>query len=173
MPRVPVIVLAGAVAAAAIWTASTLIASSASPARTCSESNGAAHPLQPCPVLVLGRPTSLTVTVYRWPKTGSPRGPIFFRRGSTHRAKTVAEVVAVLNRVDPVAPGAILHSCPAHADRHDLQFGYSNGDRWTVCDDGCWGFFTHGQRGTALGDPAVYKTIYRLIDPIAGVVVPR
>jgi hypothetical protein len=97
---------------------------------------------------------------------------VLFKRGSTHNAVLVARIVKVLNQVNPITPGSV-HSCPGRPDRNALQFGYTNGDRWTVYDDGCWDFFTHGERGTALGDPPVYTVIYRLIDLVAGVPVGR
>jgi hypothetical protein len=117
-------------------------------------------------VLVLGHPSRLTVTAYRWSATRNLSESTVLKRGTTRNEKTVARVVSLLNHLDPVTP--TVHSCPGQMTRSVLQFGYSNGDTWTVYDNGCYVFSTHGVRGGASDG-----SIYLLIDHIAGVVSSR
>jgi hypothetical protein len=117
-------------------------------------------------VFVLGHPSRLTVTAYRWSATRNLSESAVLKRGTTRNARTVARVVSLLNHLDPVTPS--VHSCPGQMTRNVLQFGYSNGDTWTVYDNGCYVFSTHGARGGASDG-----SIYLLIDHIAGVVSSR
>jgi hypothetical protein len=113
-------------------------------------------------VFVLGYPSRLTATAYRWPAKRNLSESAVLKRGTTRDEKTVARVVSLLNRMDPVTPS--VHSCPGQMTRNVLQFGYSNGDTWTVYDNGCYLFSTHGVRGVG-SDSALYQ----LIDHLAGV----
>jgi hypothetical protein len=110
--------------------------------------------------LVLGRPTRLDVSLYNfYTEIG---------HGSTEDRVMVGKIVNVINQADVPSPGAV--ACPALPGRHaTLRFHYRDGDTWTVTFDGCWGLSTHGERGTALGDPPVYGTLPGLLDQVAGV----
>lgn len=102
--------------------------------------------------LVFGHPTRLSVSLYQWSRTTNPNAYILFGKGTTSIRATIAHIAGVLDPVN--APSNTPHSCPSLADgRTILQFGYSNGDVWTVCEGGCWDFSTRGVTGTAMGDP--------------------
>lgn len=117
-------------------------------------------------VFVLGHPSRLTVTAYRWSAKKKLLESAVIKRGTTRDVKTVARVASLINQIDPLTPS--VHSCPGLMTRNVLQFGYSNGDTWTVYDNGCYVFSTHGVRG-GVSDGAIYM----LIDHISGVVTSR
>lgn len=128
---------------------------------------GYVYVLLPCPTMVSGHPTGLTVTVYRWSGRAHPPGPVFFRRGTTRDRALIETVVSDLHHVGRVPSGPI-PSRPAHADQRVLTFSYANGDRWSVEDDGCY-FFTHGQEGRGFDPPDLVFTYDALINRIAGI----
>jgi hypothetical protein len=118
--------------------------------------------------LVFGHPTRLSVSLYQWSRTTNPNGYVLLGKGTTSNRATIAHIVGVLNQVN--VPSGMPHSCPAlPGSRSVLQFGYSNGDLWTVYEGGCWDFSTHGVIGTAIGDPAVFGTLPQLLKQVAGV----
>jgi hypothetical protein len=115
--------------------------------------------------LVFGHPDRLTVSVYR---QASPSTLKLARvaQGTTTDVQTVTQVEHLLNLAAP--PGG-RHSCPALPGTvRVFRFGYANGDTWTVHEDGCLGFTSHGLRGTGVGDPPVYTNLNPLADRIAG-----
>jgi hypothetical protein len=116
--------------------------------------------------LVFGHPTRLSVSFYQWSRSTTPNRYVLAGNGTTKDQATIARIVDVLNQVN--APSNMPHSCPSLADgRTVLQFGYSNGDVWTVYEGGCWDFSTHGVIGTAAGDPPVLGTLPQLLKQVA------
>lgn len=106
----------------------------------------------PCPILVHGRPSSVTVESWQGKAdmvTGAqiPRGEPTLT--SVIRNAAVARYLAYLfNHLAPVCLNCVM-SCPTRSRRVDaFRFGYANGDRWTAYLDwdACGFAWTHGAR---------------------------
>ena len=116
---------------------------------------------------VYGHPTRLTVLVQEWSRTTKPNGYVLLGKGTTKDRAMIANVANVLNQVD--VPNR-QHTCPLMpSGRNILQFGYANGDVWTVYEGGCWNFSAHGIFGTGVGDPPEYALLPVLLSKLTGV----
>jgi hypothetical protein len=124
----------------------------------------------PHPVLIIGRPSSVTITSYLPTGKSIASNTVPTGRVTVTAATTVASLARLANRLNPTYGGAV--SCPMSRNAHArLVFSYANGDRWTIEAqlDGCGEASAHGTRGWIMGSQADHpQKFFQEIDRLVG-----